>query len=267
MSEGTRGIGPLASGGELEAMFREDIDDILSQWDYDDEQVVARIIRAEDGREVVQMRLDLGLLQMESDDRPDGRRPEGFVTYLDYLRDRYEVLDHEGKLTGNECSELDRELLQFYHRRVCWLALREFGRAVRDAKHTLALMDFARVVSPSEEWDQSHERHRPLVLFHLAQAAALKYLASSGPEAAIARLDRGVEHIEKLAAIDRDAYDSDESRGCQDLVDRLEELRDAVREQYSVDRTLEEKLDDAVATEDYEMAARLRDELDRRRAN
>ena len=99
-------------------MFREDIDDILSEWDYDDEQVVARIIQADDGRKVVQMRLDLGLLQMEMDDRPDGRRPEGFVDYLALLRDQHEQAGEDFKLSEEECSEVDRELLQFYHRRV-----------------------------------------------------------------------------------------------------------------------------------------------------
>lgn len=248
-------------------MFREDIDDILSQWDYDDEQVVTRIIHADDGREVVQMRLDLGLLQMEMSDRPDGRRPDGFVTYLDCLSDRREQANGEYELSEEECSEVDRELLQFYHRRVCWLALREFSRAAKDARHTLALMDFAHDTSPCEDWSRSHEHHRPLVLFHLAQAAALQQLASSGPGAAIARLDRGVVHIRELAEYHRAAYHTGEPRGSNELITRLEELRDAIREQYSVHSSLEEKLTEAVATEDYEKAARLRDELDRRRTD
>ncbi len=247
-------------------MRREDIDDILSNWEYDDEQVVARSVYAEDGRELVQMRLELGLLQMEVEGRPDGGRPEGFATYLDLVRDWHEDQGDELELTPEQCSSVDRELLQFYHRRVCWLALREFARAARDARHTLALMDMMRLVSPSAEWCENHDRHRPLVIFHLAQATAMEQLEARGPEEAISRLERGVQRIEELVRGGRVAYDSDDSDGYRELVERLEELKDAVREQYGVDRTLEEQLKDALAIEDYEKAAQLRDELDRREA-
>ena len=147
------------------------------------------------------------------------------------------------------------------------MALREFGRAARDAQHTLAVMDYAHKISPCEEWNLSHEQHRPLVLFHLAQASALQQLAKNGPEAAIARLARGADAIKELAEFHRAAYHSSEPRGSDELVARLEELGDAVRGQYSVDPTLEDKLSDAVAVEDYEKAAQLRDEMDRRRSS
>ncbi len=47
------------------------------------------------------------------------------------------------ELDPARCMEIDREFVQFFHRRVAWLALREFDRAVADADHTLALMDFS----------------------------------------------------------------------------------------------------------------------------
>ena len=45
--------------------------------------------------------------------------------------------------------------------------------------------------------------------------------------------------------------------------DRIE-LRDTLREQYDLKPSLSEQLADAVATEQYELAAKLRDELSRR---
>ena len=36
------------------------------------------------GRGKVQLRVDLGILQMEMNGRPDGHRPEGFESWLDY---------------------------------------------------------------------------------------------------------------------------------------------------------------------------------------
>ncbi len=48
-------------------------------------------------------------------------------------------------LSEEQCAEADREFVQFYQRRLCWLALREFSHAVADADHTtLAFMDFSR---------------------------------------------------------------------------------------------------------------------------
>ena len=46
---------------------------------------------------------------------------------------------------------------------------------------------------------------------------------------------------------------------------RLVELRESVREKFEVGRTLQEQLGDAIASEQYELAARLRDQLADRR--
>ena len=70
--------------------MRRDIDEALHGWPYEPEpgEVVAREVRARDGRNVLQIRVELGMLQMEVDGRPDGIRPHSFATYLDYLRHR-----------------------------------------------------------------------------------------------------------------------------------------------------------------------------------
>ena len=49
-----------------------------------------------------------------------------------------------------------------------------------------------------------------------------------------------------------------------ELMQRLCELRDTLRDQYKIKPSLSEQLADAVATEQYELAARLRDEISRR---
>jgi protein-arginine kinase activator protein McsA len=48
------------------------------------------------------------------------------------------------------------------------------------------------------------------------------------------------------------------------MVTQLRDLQDWVRDHYQVDRTLNEQLAEAVAAEEYERAAKLRDELARR---
>ena len=160
-------------------------------------------------------------------------------------------------LSEEQAMELDREFLQFYNRRICWLAMREFRRAVADADHTLALMDFAAKHSSNHEWIVSHEQYRPFVLFHRTQAAALSELEARGPETAIEEITRGLDEIRKVFQ----AVDAEEQFDKDELVHQLRDLQQWIRDHYQVGRTLVEQLADAVASEQYELAARLRDEI------
>jgi len=236
------------------------IDAILRDWAYESGEVTARMVRGSDGRDVVQMRIDMGILQLEVDNRPDGARPGGAESYFDYLLG---VAVHQGDsfvLSEEQCAEADREFVQFYQRRICWLALRQFRRAVRDADHSLAFMDFVAKCSPSDEWTNSHEQYRPFILFHRTQAAALAELEETGPEPAIEEVNQGLTRIRQLyiALEAEEEYDEDE------LVGRLNQLRESLRDHYHVGRTLGEQLADAVAKEQYELAAQLRDQIAKR---
>jgi hypothetical protein len=152
---------------------RLDIDRILQEWPFQPGEVLARRVKAADGRQVLQMRVDMGVLQLETDGRPDGQHPGGAETYYDYLIAEAIREGDTFQLSPEQCIEADREFVQFYHRRICWLALREYRRAARDADHSLAFMDFVRKVSADEDWTVSHEQYRPFVMFHRVQAGAL----------------------------------------------------------------------------------------------
>ena len=239
----------------------QDIDSILGEWRYQPGVISARIVRASGRRKVLQMRIELGLLQMEFTGRPDGERPGDKETYLDYLRS--ELGDGEDVpqvLTDEQCFEIDREFVQYYHRRICCLALREFDRAVADADHTLALMDFVAAHSPNEEWTASHERYRPFVHFHRTQALALAVLERSGAERAIEEITQGLEEMRRIFV----RADAEEQFESDELVAQLRELKESLRKEYQVGPTLAEQLAEAVAAEEYERAARLRDEIARR---
>lgn len=240
---------------------REHIDDVLRNWPYVPGSVMARRVSGSDGRDVVQMRVEMGVLQMEIEGRPDGERPDGAETYFDYL---LRLVMHEGEafeLTEEQCDEVDREFVQFYHRRVCWLALREFRRAQRDADHTLALMDLTSAHATDEQWILSHEQYRPFVMFHRTQAAALAQVEESGPEAAIDEIEQGLKRFQELYA----QYEAEDYFDEDELVSRLVELRESIREHYEVGPTLAEELAEAIAAEEYERAAQLRDEIARKK--
>jgi len=172
-----------------------DLDPWLRHWPFRPGEISAREVRAHDGRTVLLMRVELGVLQLETEGRPDGERPGGAETYLDNLISRSV---HEGEafqLDEEDQQEVDRELFQFYQRRLCWKALRRFDRAVADADHTLELVDFARRHSPDDEWLESHQQHRIFVLFHRTEAAALGELERSSPEAAIEEINMGLTRL------------------------------------------------------------------------
>ena len=236
---------------------RRDLDTLLRDWPYRPDEVLARIIKGSDGRQIVQMRIDLGILQMELTDRPDGQRPHGEKTYFDYLI--RESLDQGDAFTMSpeQCQQADQEFAQFYQRRISWLSLREFRRAVNDADHTLAFMDFVKEHSPDDDWTIGHEQYRPFVLFHRVQASVFAMLDDEGAEAAIAELNRGLTQFKKIYA----EYEAEEKYEEDEFVVRLNELKESLRKHFRVDRTLQEQLDEAVAQEQYELAAKLRDKL------
>lgn len=240
---------------------RQDIDPILSDWEYQPGVISARLVQAADGREVMQMRVELGILQMEVIGRPDGRKPEGAATYLDLMRRTAASEGGDFQFNDDRYFELDREFMQYYHRRICALALREFPLAIRDADHTLALMDFIKRRDADPQWVAMHEQYRPFVLYHRTQAAAMIALEKSGPEAAIEEVNLGLQRIREVydASPDPEQYEQDE------LVTQLGEIKESLRKEYHLGKTLAEQLADAVAAEEYERAAKLRDEIARKK--
>ena len=233
------------------------IDKLLQDWPYEPNSVSVRMAKGADGRNVIQMRIEMGVLQLETEGRPDGTQPFGQDTVYEHLT--YLAMEDEGLVMDeDQCFEVDREFVQFYHRRICWLALRKFDCAVRDATHTLGLMDFCKEHSPDESWTMAHEQYRPFVLFHRVQASALGALEDSEPERAVEIINAGLKAIQDVNLMME--YDEDLEED-NELIDRLIELRESLREKFSVGKTLQEKLNEAIATEQYELAAQIRDEL------
>lgn len=233
------------------------LDDILNDWKYDPTAVSVRLAKGRDAREVIQMRIEMGVLQLETTGRPDGWKPEAADTYFDYLI-RLEISEGENfTLSEDHCFECDREFVQFYHRRICWLALQQYDNAVRDADHSLRLMDFCSRHSPDENWTLSHEQYRPFVMYHRIQANALAKLESDAAEEAVQSINLGLKQMREIF----EQHDVDEKFEDDELVTRLVELRETLRSQFEVGKTLQERLSEAVAKEQYELAARLRDQL------
>src|SRR5262245_41710245 len=103
-----------------------DISHLLDDWDYQPGQVVVRKFTSKEGKEKIQLRVDLGVLQMNAEGRPDGKRPFGHVSLLEYYQARlYKHLAANGgsdegfTLKAEDCAKLQLEWLQFHHRYIC----------------------------------------------------------------------------------------------------------------------------------------------------
>lgn len=235
----------------------QSLEQLLQDWPFESGQIQVREFQGDDGRELLHMRVDMGILQMEVSGRPDGLMPEGFETYYDYL---VAVSFEEGegfKLDDQRCTEIDREFYQYYHRRISWLTLKKYEEAIRDARHTLALMDFSSAFSPNDEWSLMHEQYRPFVMFHEIQASSLVKLEANDPEAAVKVIDQGLKDLKSVF----DQHDAAEYFDQDNFVVKLTEMREAVKEHYELGPSLAEQLAEAIAREQYELAAKIRDRI------
>ena len=136
--------------------------------------------------------------------------------------------------------------------------MKEYARAADDAQHTLRLMDFTTPNAPDPGWAMMHEQYRPFVMFHRIQASALVDLERAEPNDAVAVIDAG---LDDLARIFQD-HDAEEQIDDDVFIVKLREMRQAIVDHYELGPTLVERLAEAIAAEQYELAARIRDQID-----
>ena len=235
------------------------LDAVLRDWAFEPGRPVVRRVAGSDGRDLLQMRVDMGILQLETTGRPDGEEPEGFATYYDYLVSAAFQEGPDFALGEKRQQEVDREFFQFYHRRICWLTLNEYELAAADAEHSLRLMDFSSANAADREWALMHEQYRPFVMFHKVQATALTKLQADEPADAVQVIDAGLESLSALFV----------QHGAEELFDedvfvvKLREMQASIKSHFHLGPSLADQLAEAVAAEHYELAAKLRDRLAR----
>lgn len=241
----------------------KDIDDVLCDWPFHPSEVSARVVRCPDGRYVIQMRVDLGVLQMEVKHRPDGRTPSGFKTYLAYLKHLAARRRDRFHLGEKQMGEALRELNQFANRRLCWLSLGRYNAVVRDCDHSLSMMNFLLDRSTHVRELELSEKDRPLVLLHRTQAATMLALRDAGPFRALEEVGLGIRRLRETSEVHAFSGNGGKIRryawDCGKYVEQLETLRNWVREHYGLAASLEERLQDAIREEKYELAGEIRD--------
>ncbi len=246
-----------------------DLDELTTDWECPRDEVSAREIVGRDGCELLQMRVDLGVLQMFVEDRPDGTRYHGMPTVLEYLM-------HETRAGRNikeeDWAALDRELCQVNYRRIALahlaersLSEREYADARRHLRRVLrdigAALETLRLISEQRNAADDNMSLRPTLIFNRARLSSQLAVVEARYEDAIEHAEAGAHDLEAvLTGAGMDAESVEQDPGIAYLVRLGRELRD----QYDIQMTLKEQLDEAIENEDFETAAALRDKLEQR---
>ncbi|MCC7083974.1 MAG: UvrB/UvrC motif-containing protein [Pirellulales bacterium] len=251
----------------------KDLKPILEAWEHNPEQFSVRIIQGDDGHDKIQVRLDLGVLQMEIDGRPDGQRPEAQQSWFDVFRQRQEDHDRANpdaasfQLSSGDCQLLMREGVQYYHRYISFWHLQRYELCARDTARNLKLFTFVREFAARDQDRLMFDQYRPYVIMMHSKAVATPLVELHQHDAAIQVVDAGIAAIRTFL----------EQYGQLDKADRCNELThlERWRDQLAVRmpalplpplnpiNQLRAELKQAIDNENFEEAARLRDELRR----
>lgn len=243
-----------------------DISHLLEQWDYQPGQVVVRRFKTKDGKEKIQLRVDLGLLQMNAEGRPDGKRPFGHASLFEYHQSRLykHVAAHNGSdeefvLKAEDCAKLQMEAIQYHHRYICLLQLEDYPAVIRDAERNLAVFDFVAKHAETEELAWALRQFQPQLLMILARARGAQALRTDDYTLAVKHVEESLEQIRNFFNEHSRGDAADQSPEIQSLENWLDEIR--AKRPLSARERLERALHEAVQSEDYERAAKVRDEL------
>jgi hypothetical protein len=242
------------------------------------------VIEGEDGTRKIQLRLDLGILQMEFDGRPDGRQIHDTNSWLEYHKRRQK--DHDAAnpdgapylLEPEDCAELLREGVQYYHRYVCFWHLGFYELCARDTERNLRLFAFVRGHARHDRDKLRFDQWRPYVTMMHARAVATPLVELEQWDAAAGVVDAGIRGIERFL----EEYNQVEQapkvgelvflRRWKEEITAKIKARDGEAPEVPntltpdpVDRAadLRAKIELAIVEERYEEAAMIRDELRR----
>ncbi len=248
--------------------MNNDLTDLMNAWPYDSDRNV-RIVVANDGRSVLQVRLPLGIEQYELEGRPDGVRPFESNTYVEHVEQllKSHILRYGSDLgfeiNGEHASQLQAEGALFYYRYVLLFQLNRFERVVRDSEHNLHLCDLLERYCPDEEARNAILQYRPYILRMRGASLALAVHQGDAEGDAVSIARDTIDAIESLDEIDTPAFQFERVRSVNYLQTMITRLEGNVDEADGDDpvKNLELELKEAVESEDYERAASVRDQI------
>src|SRR6184192_1375088 len=239
-----------------------DLNTILKDWPHENRAIKVRKVLGLDGRQKLQLRIDLGVLQMELTGRPDGNRPHGcesLLTYHQLRAARAAARSEDYELTPEQCAELQQEGIQYYHRYLSLFQINDFEGVVRDTQRNLDLFTFVSEHTDREEFSWSLQQFRPYVLMMNTRAKASMLLGQGKFADAIAEIERGREAITEFLQQSNFPELVSKSSEIAFLEEWLEEVK--AKRPLSKLEIMQREMQTAIAKELYERAAELRDAI------
>ena len=244
-----------------------DISPVLKSWEYDLRQdMMVRRVPGKDGKMKVQMRLDLGILQMEEEGRPDGKKPHGMeslLAYFENITSKIEIKQGsvpDFKLDKDDCYALQQEGIQFYYRYLCFFQLGDYKRAERDTARNLRMFDFVKRYALDKDNIEEFEQYRPYVMMMNTRAKVLNALKSKDTTTAVNEINQGITKIEH-------EYEKEGSPAGHPKTEIafLKNWAEEIIKRYTPTKKqrLNEELRSAVENEEFERAAKIRDKLNK----
>ena len=239
-----------------------DLNTVLKDWPHESGAIKVRKIIGLDGREKLQLRIDLGVLQMEMHGRPDGVRPNGAESLLAYHQQRAVRAVERGEnyeLSAEQVAELQQEGIQYYHRYLSLFQISEFAGVVRDTQRNLDLFSFVTEHTDREELSWSMQQFRPYVLMMNTRAKASMLLAQGKFPEAMLQIQYGRDAIADFFQRSSFPEQAVKSSEIAFLDEWLEEVK--AKRPLSKVEIMQREMERAIANELYERAAELRDAI------
>jgi hypothetical protein len=196
--------------------------------------------------------------------RPDGERPYGHESLLDYHLDRR---GEKVSLSDEDLSALRDESWLYYVRRNFHFLLEDWAAGRDDAEHNLGLWHLVEQSDAGEAAKWGYLKWWPWMERDRAIGQAMWYLAHDQPDQAAAELYRGERAIEQFGERYREQYAQEESDGrdlCTHMAHHLGALAELLRRDSNLPVSLDERLAQAESRGDAEEVERLRTEMIRR---
>ncbi len=239
-----------------------DLNTLLKDWEHESGAIKVRKILGLDGREKLQLRIDLGLLQMEMTGRPDGQRPHSCESLLQYHQRRAARSEARGdayEITSEQCSELQQEGIQYYHRYLSLFQINDFPAVIRDTQRNLDLFEFVALHTERDELVWSFQQFRPYVLMMNTRAKASILLGDGKFAQAMVEIERGRDLILEFFQGSNFPEMAQKSSEIAFLEEWLEEV--GSKRPLSKLEIMQREMENAIAGELYERAAELRDAI------
>ncbi len=199
---------------------------------------------------------------MEMTGRPDGVRPHGCESLLEFHQQRAARSVQRGEnyeLSIEQCAELQQEGIQYYHRYLSLFQINDFAGVVRDTQRNLDLFDFVAAHTDREDLSWNMQQFRPYVLMMNTRARASILLGLGKFPDAMREIQHGRDAITEF--FERSNFPELAAKNSE--IAFLDEWLNEVRAKRPLSKVeiMEREMESAIAKELYERAAELRDAI------